>query len=117
MFPCRNQRSGVLYQPVMQSRRSPLTFVAKSPLDPLSLVPAVRAKLKARDSARALGKVWPMARYVERSVAPAGFTAALPGAMTDLNLKRLGLDLPIPVEIKCGRSWGELAAWEGTRDG
>jgi predicted permease len=70
---------GVLYRPVMQSPRSPLTFVAKTPLDPLSLVPAVRAKLKARDSARALGKVRPMAGYVEQSVAPAGFTAALAG--------------------------------------
>ena len=70
---------GVLYLPVMQSPRSPLTFVARTPLDPLSLVPAVRAKLKARDSARALGELRPMAGYVEQSVAPAGFTAALAG--------------------------------------
>lgn len=47
----------------------------------------------------------------------ARFMAALPGAMSDLNLKRFGLDLPIPVEVKCGRSWGELAAWRGTKDG
>jgi predicted permease len=70
---------GVLYRPVMQSPRSPLTFVAKTPLDPLSLVPAIRAKLKARDSARALGKIRPMAGYVEQAVAPAGFTALLAG--------------------------------------
>jgi putative ABC transport system permease protein len=70
---------GVLYRPVMQSPRSPLTFVAKTPLDPLSLVPAVRARLKARDSARALGKVRPMAGYVSQSVASAGFTAVLAG--------------------------------------
>ena len=70
---------GVLYRPVMQSPRSPLTFVAKTPIDPLSLVPAIRARLKARDSALALGKIRPMAGYVEQSVAPAGFMAVLAG--------------------------------------
>ncbi len=68
---------GVLYQAELQSPRSPLTFVLKTPLDPLSLIPAVRAKLRVRDPNRALGKIRPMTGYVEQSIAPAGFTAAL----------------------------------------
>ncbi len=68
---------GVLYFPVDQSPRSPLTFVLRAGVEPLSLVPAVRAKLHEHNPNLALGKIRPMTGYVERAKAPAGFTAVL----------------------------------------
>jgi ABC-type antimicrobial peptide transport system permease subunit len=68
---------GVIYFPVQQSPRSPLTFVLRAGVDPLSLVPAVRAKLHEHSPKLALGKIRPMTGYVERAKAPAGFTAVL----------------------------------------
>ena len=68
---------GVVYFPVDQSPRSPLTFVLKTGLPPLSLVPAVRAKLREHNPNLAMGKIRPMTGYVERAKAPASFTAVL----------------------------------------
>jgi putative ABC transport system permease protein len=68
---------GILYVPVMQSPRSPLTFVLRAGVDPLSLVPAIRARLRQRSPDVAMGKIRPMTGYVERAIAPAGFTAVL----------------------------------------
>jgi predicted permease len=68
---------GVVYFPVDQSPRSPLTFVLKTSLPPLSLVPAVRAKLREHNPNLAMGKIRPMTGYVERAKAPASFTAVL----------------------------------------
>jgi putative ABC transport system permease protein len=99
---------GVLYRPVMQSPRSPLTFVAKTPLDPLSLVPAVRAKLKARDAGQALGKIRPMAGYVEQSLAPAGFTAALAGIFGLLALILAGTGIYGVLNYQVSRRLPEL---------
>lgn len=68
---------GVVYMPVDQSPRSPLTFVLRSSVEPLSLVPGIRARLRQRYPNAALGKIRPMTGYVERAIAPAGFTAVL----------------------------------------
>jgi predicted permease len=68
---------GVIYFPVDQSPRSPLTFVLRAGVEPLSLVPAVRAKLHEHNPNLALGKIRPMTGYVERAKAPASFTAVL----------------------------------------
>ena len=67
----------MVYFPVDQSPRSPLTFVLKTSLPLLSLVPAVRAKLREHNPNPALGKIRPMTGHVERAKAPASFTAAL----------------------------------------
>src|SRR5262249_49216695 len=68
---------GVVYMPVDQSPRSPLTFVLRASVEPLSLVPAIRGKLRQRNQNAAMGKIRPMTGYVERAIAPAGFTAVL----------------------------------------
>jgi putative ABC transport system permease protein len=68
---------GVVYMPVDQSPRSPLTFVLRASVEPLSLVPAIRARLRQRNPNAALGKIRPMTGYVQRAIAPAGFTAVL----------------------------------------
>src|SRR5207244_12769415 len=52
-------------------------FVLRTPLEPLSLVPAIRQKLRQRRPDAAMGKIRPMTGYVERAIAPAGFTAVL----------------------------------------
>lgn len=111
---------GVLYRPVMQSPRSPLTFVAKTPLEPLSLVPAVRAKLKARDSERALGKIRPMVGYVVQSIAPAGFAAALAGIFGLLALILAGTGIYGVLSFQVSRRLPEMgirsALGAGARD-
>lgn len=71
---------GILYVPVQQIPRSPLTFVVRTGVDPLSLVPAIRQRLRQRTPDRAIGKIRPMTAYVERAIAPAGFTAVLAAA-------------------------------------
>jgi putative ABC transport system permease protein len=72
---------GQIYMPYEQSRRSPVTFVlragAGTGVDPLSLVPAIRASLRRRAPNAAIAKVRPMTEYVDREIAPAGFTAVL----------------------------------------
>jgi predicted permease len=68
---------GVVYMPIDQSPRSPLTFVLRASVEPLSLVPAIRARLRRHYPNSALGKIRPMTGYVERAIAPASFTAVL----------------------------------------
>ena len=68
---------GVMYVPVLQHPRSPLTFVLLTGVDPMALVPAIRGKLRQRRPDAAIAKVLPMRAYVERAKAPAGFTARL----------------------------------------
>jgi DNA polymerase-1 len=41
------------------------------------------------------------------------FAAELPGLMCDLGIERFGFQLPLTIEVKEGRSWGELKKWEG----
>jgi hypothetical protein len=66
-----------LYMPFEQSPRSPLTWVLRTSVPPLSLVPTIRRMLHQRDPDLALAKIRPMTEYVAREIAPAGFTAAL----------------------------------------
>jgi predicted permease len=68
---------GIIYMPVDQMPRSPMTFVLRAGVEPLSLVPAIRDRLRQRNPNVAMGKIRPMTGYVERAIAPAGFTAVL----------------------------------------
>lgn len=68
---------GQIYMPFEQSRRSPLTFVLRTQVDPLSLAPAVRKMLRERSKTAAIAKVWPMTEYVAREISPVSFTAVL----------------------------------------
>jgi putative ABC transport system permease protein len=77
---------GVVYMPLEQSPRSPLTFVLRTSTDPLSVVTAVRQKLRQRHPDAAIGKIRPMTGYVDRAIAPSGFTAALAAIFGSLAL-------------------------------
>jgi putative ABC transport system permease protein len=66
-----------IYVPFEQSPRSPLTFVLRSRVEPLSLVPVIRTMLHQRNPNLAMAKVRPMSGYIARDIAPAGFTAVL----------------------------------------
>jgi predicted permease len=68
---------GQIYLPFEQSRRSPLTYVLRTRVDPLSLVPSIRAMLHARYQTAAMAKVRPMTEYVTREISPVSFTALL----------------------------------------
>jgi hypothetical protein len=67
----------VLYLPFEQIRRSPLTFVLRTHVAPLSLVPAIRGMLRDRNQNGAMANIRPMTAYVKREIAPTGFTAVL----------------------------------------
>jgi putative ABC transport system permease protein len=71
------QVRGQIYMPFEQSPRSPLTYVVRTRVDPLSLAPAIRAMLHARSRTAAMAKVRPMTEYVSREIAPVSFTALL----------------------------------------
>ena len=43
----------------------------------MALVPAIRQRLRQRSPNQAMGKIQPMTAYVNRAIAPAGFTAVL----------------------------------------
>jgi len=70
---------GEIYSPFEQNQRGgyPQTFVLRTSLSPLSLVPAIRARLREHNPNAAMDKVQLMTEYVNREIAPAGFTAAL----------------------------------------
>ena len=68
---------GQIYMPFAQSPRGPLTFVLRTGVDPLSLVPAVRGMLHNRSKTAAMAKVRPMTEYVSREISPVSFTAVL----------------------------------------
>jgi len=68
---------GQIYLPFEQSRRGPLSYVLRTRVDPLSLVPSIRAMLHARSRTAAMAKVRPMTEYVTREIAPVSFTALL----------------------------------------
>ncbi len=68
---------GQIYLPFEQSRRSPLTYVLRTRVEPLSLVPSIRAMLHARSQTAAMAKIRPMTEYVTREIAPVSFTALL----------------------------------------
>lgn len=68
---------GEIYIPFEQSPRSPLSWVVRTRVDTISLVPTIRGMLRQRDPNLALAKVRPMTEYVAREIAPASFTAVL----------------------------------------
>jgi predicted permease len=68
---------GQIYMPFEQSPRSPLTFVVRASVEPLSLVPTIRKLLHDRRKNAAMAKVRPMTQYVEREISPVSFTAVL----------------------------------------
>jgi ABC-type antimicrobial peptide transport system permease subunit len=63
--------------PFAQSPRSPLTFVVRAGVDPLSLAPAMRKMLHDRSKTAAMAKVRPMTDYLSREISPITFTAVL----------------------------------------
>ena len=68
---------GEIYIPFEQSPRSPLSWVVRTRMDPLSLAPTIRGMLRQRDPNLAMAKVRPLTEYVAREIAPASFTAVL----------------------------------------
>ncbi|MBZ5600805.1 MAG: ABC transporter permease [Acidobacteriia bacterium] len=80
------QVRGQIYMPFEQSARSPLTFVLRTDVAPLSLVPAIRTKLHERSKNAAMAKVRPMEEYIAREISPASFTAVLAGISGGLAL-------------------------------
>ena len=77
---------GEIYIPFEQSPRSPLTFVLRTRVPPLSLAPAIRGMLRERSKNAAMAKVRPMTAYVEREIAPVSFTAVLAAVFGGLAL-------------------------------
>lgn len=69
---------GQIYSPFEQNTRDgyPQTFVLRTSVPPLSLVPSIRAVLP-RNPPVAMDKVQPMTDYINREIAPAEFTAVL----------------------------------------
>jgi predicted permease len=68
---------GQIYMPFEQSPRSPLTFVLRTAVPPLTVVSAVRAKVSEHEKNAAMAKVHPMTEYVAGEISPASFTAVL----------------------------------------
>ena len=75
-----------IYIPFEQSPRSPLSFVLRTRVEPLLLVPAIREILRRHDPDLAMAKVRPMTEYVARELAPASFTAVLAAIFSALAL-------------------------------
>jgi len=71
------QVRGQIYMPFEQSPRGPLTFVLRTRVDPISLVPTIRGMLHERSRTAAMAKVRPMTEYVSREISPVSFTAVL----------------------------------------
>jgi predicted permease len=68
-----------IYSPFDQNTREgfPQTFVLRTEVPPLTLVPAVRAALRERNRNLSIDKVRAMSDYIDREISPAGFTAVL----------------------------------------
>jgi len=75
-----------VYIPWEQSTRSPLTFVLRTRVEPLALVPPIRNILRQSAPTLAMAKVLPMTDYLARDMAPAGFTAVLSAIFAGLAL-------------------------------
>jgi len=79
---------GQIYSPFAQNLRAgyPQTFVLRSGVPPMSIVPMIRRVLLDSTPRMAMDKVRPMTEYVDREIAPAGFTAVLAGIFGGLAL-------------------------------
>ena len=77
---------GQIYLPYEQSPRNPLTFVLRTSLPPLSLVPAIRRMLHNTNKFAAMAKVRPMSEYVAREISPSSFIAVLSAVFAGLAL-------------------------------
>lgn len=77
---------GEIYLPFEQSPRGPMTFVLRTAVPPLTLIPAIRAKVREQGRYLAIAKIRPMTYYVAREVAPASFTAVLAAIFGALSL-------------------------------
>jgi predicted permease len=79
---------GQIYSPFSQNLRGsyPQTFVLRTSVSPMSLVPATRRILSENTPQIAMDKVRPMTEYMDREIAPAGFTAVLAAMFAGLAL-------------------------------
>lgn len=68
-----------IYSPFAQNTRGgfPQTFILRTSVPPLSVIPAVRAALRAQNPNIAIDKARAMTDYLDREIAPAGFIAVL----------------------------------------
>jgi predicted permease len=68
-----------IYSPFAQNTRGgfPQSFILRTSVPPLSLIPAVRTALRAKNPNMAIDKARAMTDYLDREIAPAGFTAVL----------------------------------------
>jgi putative ABC transport system permease protein len=102
-----------IYSPFAQNTREnfPQTFVLRTTVPPLSLLPSIRAALRANDPGMAMDKVVPMTSYVDREVAPVGFTAALAAIFGALALLLAATGIFGLLNYQVSRRMGEI----GTR--
>lgn len=99
---------GQLYFPFGQSPRSPLTWVVRTSVPPLSLAPPIREMLHRRAPRIAMAKVRPMTEYVAREVAPAGFTAVLAAVFGGLALLLAGIGIYGVLQYQVSRRFPEM---------
>ena len=81
---------GQIYLPYEQSPRNPLTFVLRTKVLPLSLVPTIQQMLHETSKAAAMGKVQLMNDYVTREISPSQFVAVLAWAFAGLAVMLAG---------------------------
>jgi putative ABC transport system permease protein len=105
-----NETRPQIYSPFAQNTRErfPQTFVLRTTVPPLSLLPDVRATLQALDPAMAMDKVLPMSAYVNREVAPVGFTAALAALFGALALLLAATGIFGLLNYQVSRRMGEI---------
>jgi predicted permease len=108
-----NETRPQIYSPFAQNTRErfPQTFVLRTTVPPLSLVPDLRATLRALDPTMAMDKLLPMSAYVSREVAPVGFTAALAALFGALALLLAATGIFGLLNYQVSRRMGEI----GTR--